>query len=914
MASRKEVPPRDPPIPKTETWTTPKILNGRGRSGRFRAVGASAAVAAAALVLTNFVPSADGWRMWTNGGDEVSGDGGPGGRIGHSMVLAGNDSRVIMFGGRDNEIVRQHIPRTYEVTRQDGTLEFVSYDEKIVLECQENALENNVTFDSSASSSVSISSNGSTNSTGETCSTTVAVGLYYNDVWEYDLNCTRYADGPCEGTGWNVLHEGARHGACEYVRGTEICGVPSERWRQGAAMFDDNTMIVYGGYSQRCGDYCDDVWSFDLRDNSWMEIYPLGHFAEGEGPGKRWKFSVAYDGLSMMVFGGHRLWHGFATDNSEANSWSSFAEYPEGGYLQDLWVYTKKQLAEDEQVPTDSSAYGNWTKIAPKESCVADPGLAWEERNDISCDIRWPQGRAGHAAVWDEDRGGMWLHGGYTTFFPYISSDGAGSDYGTTALGRGGFRPYPDYPYFLSDMWFFNTSSGQWGEITATSPTQPTPRMNHMMVMVDHILVVFGGFYFNHHYDDTWFFNTTTSYWLEKSSHVHAVYPANCTDDLLYIEENNCTELLWPNDLERDQDSPWDVLPYAEQPNYYPDGEFARYYGVHTKGDIGSREALFSVGSPLPPYMATAPRQHVRRYVHAFNDTHSAVLYEWCTSVLGEPTRDTTLDGLFGRSDSPVFVSQPRRQAPGWDGCRDREDGRTDLDQGLMWEHPGHRSDAQAVYSKKHAMVLMYGGQGYSDWQTPSVNITTATSVLSDFWVLGMSECASNCSFHGDCSYGSCSCHDGFFGLDCSNASCPGDFCYYEETTHVEVCSHCCQAGWSHQDGDTYVTEDVSRSECSVTSPGESHGICDGFGTCQCAPPFIGDDCSIKDCQYNCSFNGWCSVEFPVSRCMCTPGYYGEYCQYLECLNNCSYPHGTCDSSTGVCACEMTYSPYNNTR
>ena len=57
--------------------------------------------------------------------------------------------------------------------------------------------------------------------------------------------------------------------------------VPSERWRQGAALFDDNTMIVYGGYSQRCGDYCDDVWSFDLRDNTWMEIYPLGHFAEG---------------------------------------------------------------------------------------------------------------------------------------------------------------------------------------------------------------------------------------------------------------------------------------------------------------------------------------------------------------------------------------------------------------------------------------------------------------------------------------------------------------------------------------------------------------------------------------------------------------------------------------------------------
>lgn len=36
------------------------------------------------------------------------------------------------------------------------------------------------------------------------------------------------------------------------------------------------------------------------------------------------------------------------------------------------------------------------------------------------------------------------------------------------------------------------------------------------------------------------------SYWLEKTTHVHAVFPGNCTDDLLFIEQNNCTELLWP--------------------------------------------------------------------------------------------------------------------------------------------------------------------------------------------------------------------------------------------------------------------------------------------------------------------------------------------------------------------------------
>lgn len=50
----------------------------------------------------------------------------------------------------------------------------------------------------------------------------------------------------------------------------------------------------------------------------------------------------------------------------------------------------------------------------------------------------------------------------------------------------------------------------------------------------------------------------------------------------------------------------------------------------------------------------------------------------------------------------------------------------------------------QAVYSKTYGRVLMYGGQGFSDWQTPSVNVTRETSVLSDFWcvhAVGYIEC-----------------------------------------------------------------------------------------------------------------------------------------------------------------------------
>ena len=79
-----------------------------------------------------------------------------------------------------------------------------------------------------------------------------------------------------------------------------------------------------------------------------------------------------------------------------------------------------------------------------------------------------------------------------------------------------------------------------------------------------------------------------------------------------------------------------------------------------------------------------------------------------------------------------------------------------------------------------------------------------------------------------------------------------------------------------------------------------------------CAPPFVGEDCSIKDCVDNCNYNGWCSLEFPVGRCVCNPGYYGDTCDRLLCLNNCSYPNGVCNPDSGACSCRWTYSPYDN--
>ena len=85
--------------------------------------------------------------------------------------------------------------------------------------------------------------------------------------------------------------------------------------------------------------------------------------------------------------------------------------------------------------------------------------------------------------------------------------------------------------------------------------------------------------------------------------------------------------------------------------------------------------------------------------------------------------------------------------------------------------------------------------------------------------------------------------------------SCPGDFCYYDETTNEQHCNHCCHAPHKHADqlgGPDMLTEtfpyisDQRKVPCDQSHPGEMNGICDGFGICTCAPPFITDDCSVS--------------------------------------------------------------------
>ena len=167
-------------------------------------------------------------------------------------------------------------------------------------------------------------------------------------------------------------------------------------------------------------------------------------------------------------------------------------------------------------------------------------------------------------------------------------------------------------------------------------------------------------------------------------------------------------------------------------------------------------------------------------------------------------------------------------------------------------------------------MLVTHGGIGYS-LDDERNDMSPTTRVLGDFWVLNMHNCAHNCSANGVCTNGFCECDPGYYGVDCSNVTCPGSVCRYNDN-HVQHCTHCC---YDSIDDDRKVPCRLMDEELMIFT-GTPEGICDGFGTCQCAPPYIGEDCSIKDCKRNCSFNGYCIVEFPQSRCMCKDGYTGK--------------------------------------
>ena len=104
----------------------------------------------------------------------------------------------------------------------------------------------------------------------------------------------------------------------------------------------------------------------------------------------------------------------------------------------------------------------------------------------------------------------------------------------------------------------------------------------------------------------------------------------------------------------------------------------------------------------------------------------------------------------------------------------------------------------------------------------PSVSSTNNTRTNAEFWQFNTNECPSACSGRGACEYGFCFCDNGYYGLDCSNISCPGDFSYYDES-HTQVNKHCCSAPfkWNESGYDTYLPH-LRKVPCDENHDGVS--------------------------------------------------------------------------------------------
>ena len=133
---------------------------------------------------------------------------------------------------------------------------------------------------------------------------------------------------------------------------------PAARYQHSAALLGDYQMIVYGGYSQLCGDFCSDLWRYGMETldstgrGQWTEVAPAdtsnypGKLATQHGtaqhsttqatydvrralaslpssvvwwcaPFRRWQHATAVYGGLLWLWGGHR----------------------HGQYLNDMWQY-----------------------------------------------------------------------------------------------------------------------------------------------------------------------------------------------------------------------------------------------------------------------------------------------------------------------------------------------------------------------------------------------------------------------------------------------------------------------------------------------------------------------------------------------------------------------------------------------
>ena len=257
-----------------------------------------------------------------------------------------------------------------------------------------------------------------------------------------------------------------------------------------------DTLVMFGGYSIDCVDYCEDLWHYNIPRSKWVKITNFTKTV----PARRWKHAmVDYEDVVFM-FGGHgqrlspplpgqpRIAHEIYDDRTKYDPNDPL-------YFDDLWSYN---VTERE-----------WSHLKP--FCVTCKNES-EVDGTAERDVFGPRGR--HSPSLAAHGGALYLFGGYayggTTNFVGIYPTGISTDY-----------PSLSTKYYMNDFWKYNITLNTWEELKPHPryPIRPSPRFGHAAAISikgsQVVMLVYGGYTWNDEIGDLWYYNISGDTWIK---------------------------------------------------------------------------------------------------------------------------------------------------------------------------------------------------------------------------------------------------------------------------------------------------------------------------------------------------------------------------------------------------------------
>ena len=287
--------------------------------------------------------------------------------------------------------------------------------------------------------------------------------------------------------------------------------LPSGRFEHNSALVLNretgamDTVVMFGGFSVDCTDYCEDWWHYSIPHNVWTRIQK----PEQPSPARRWKSVASPSEDLVYMFGGYgaRLPPQDVEGGEEKRPnevYDTEAKFNPHSPLifDDLWVYNATEK--------------EWTRLFPGCKTCGLPRVRTEDDGTADRDANGPRGRYGASLV--EHEGALYLFGGY--------SYGGPSKY-KSLYPTGQPQEYPSLnaKYYLNDLWRYNITYNYWEEIFPLEdyPDRPSRRHSHTAIMsyktlydkVQPVMLVFGGYTWDDEVGDLWQYNISSNAWAQ---------------------------------------------------------------------------------------------------------------------------------------------------------------------------------------------------------------------------------------------------------------------------------------------------------------------------------------------------------------------------------------------------------------